>query len=140
MIYMSTVSTIVIWLELLGNRLFQGLDLHHRYCYDYLFIFFLFIASLILFFMGKTPDIIFTIYSMDGRKSKKFLPLHFCESMSELFCRRLLGNTHTCAYQGVRNNRFSENFACFVFSLPPFYFGFALSTFSFHTLHIGKIW
>ena len=29
--------------------------------------------------------------------------------------------TRTCAYQGVRNNRFSENLACFVFPLPPFW-------------------
>ena len=27
--------------------------------------------------------------------------------------------THTCAYQGVRNVRFSENLVCFVFLLPP---------------------
>ena len=26
----------------------------------------------------------------------------------------------TCAYQGVRNVRFSENLACFVFLIPPF--------------------
>ena len=89
--------------------------------------------------MSKTPDITFTIYSTDGSKSKKILPLHFCESMSEMFCRRLLGNTYTCAYKGVRNIRFSENLACFVFSLPRFYFGFALSRFSFHPLRIGKI-
>ena len=38
------------------------------------------------------------------RKNKHFLP----------------PNTHsTRAYQGVRNIRFSENLACFVFMLPP---------------------
>ena len=29
--------------------------------------------------------------------------------------------THMCAYQGVRNVRFSENLAQFVFLLPPFW-------------------
>ena len=29
--------------------------------------------------------------------------------------------TCTCAYQGVRNVRFSENLACFTFLLPPFW-------------------
>ena len=29
-------------------------------------------------------------------------------------------DTHTCAYQGVRNVRFSENLACFVFLKHPF--------------------
>ena len=28
--------------------------------------------------------------------------------------------TRTCAYQAVKNVRFSENLACFVFLLPPF--------------------
>ena len=30
-------------------------------------------------------------------------------------------NNNTCAYQGVKNVRFSENLACFVFLLPPFW-------------------
>ena len=29
--------------------------------------------------------------------------------------------TRTCAYQGVKNLRFSENLACLVFLLPPFW-------------------
>ena len=35
----------------------------------------------------------------------------------ELLCSR--SKQRTCAYQGVRNVCFSENFACFIFLLPP---------------------
>ena len=36
-------------------------------------------------------------------------------------------HTRTCAYQGVRNVRFSKNLECFAFLLPPFwYFLFCL--------------
>ena len=33
----------------------------------------------------------------------------------------LLIRTRTCAYQGVRNVRFSENLACFIFLKHPFW-------------------
>ena len=42
-------------------------------------------------------------------------------SGSYLPIKMVLFALRTCAYQGVRNNRFSENLTCFVFLKHPFW-------------------
>ena len=56
-----------------------------------------------------------------GRISKRVFQEH---KARQIFQKRNISypliRTLTCVYQGVRNNRFSDNLACFVFLKHPF--------------------
>ena len=67
-----------------------------------------------------TESIINLLYFI-GNKAKGRIPKRvFQENKArQIFPKTIISypltRTLTCAYQGVRNNRFSENLACFVF-------------------------